>query len=143
MTTPIHAAEGADRRAARLLLPHLHAGDTITRRLLNEAMVEAFGEDFYQQQKEALDDAWLGKASQCEHDIVRKKHIRIVHSTFLPHLRDGEVVTAGATGINGALSLSWKVSQAITLSGSYRYAKNKLGSATFQDGYILGVKYGF
>ena len=43
MTTPIHAAEGADRRAARLLLPHLHAGDTITRRLLNEAMVEAFG----------------------------------------------------------------------------------------------------
>jgi len=60
--------------------------------VVGQTMVEAFGEDFYLQQKEALDDAWLGKASQCEHDIVRKKHIRIVHSTFLPHLRDGEVV---------------------------------------------------
>lgn len=60
--------------------------------IVGQTMVEAFGEDFYLQQKEALDDAWLGKASQCEHDIVRKKHIRIVHSTFLPHLRDGEVV---------------------------------------------------
>ena len=55
-------------------------------------MEEAFGAEYCAQQQEALRDAWDGKASQCEHDIVRKKHIRIVHSTFLPHLRDGEVV---------------------------------------------------
>ncbi|MDY0962332.1 sensor domain-containing diguanylate cyclase [Massilia sp. CFBP9026] len=60
--------------------------------VVGQTMVEAFGEDYWSQQQEALKDAWEGKASQCEHDIVRKKHIRIVHSTFLPHLRDGKVV---------------------------------------------------
>ncbi|WP_273036339.1 sensor domain-containing diguanylate cyclase [Massilia timonae] len=60
--------------------------------VVGQTMVEAFGEEYWLQQQEALKDAWEGKASQCEHDIVRKKHIRIVHSTFLPHLRDGKVV---------------------------------------------------
>ena len=60
--------------------------------ILGLTMIEAFGDDYYAQQKEAIDDAWLGKASQCEHDIIRKKHARIVHSTFLPHVRDGAVV---------------------------------------------------
>lgn len=84
-------------------------------------------------------DLWGQKLSLSNwHEIETGRRAR-----YLSMARDGEVVTAGATGINGALSLSWKVSQAVTLSGSYRYAKNKLGSATFQDGYILGVKYGF
>ena len=61
-------------------------------RVVGQTMVEAFGDEYWSQQQEALKDAWDGKASQCEHDIVRKKHIRIVHSTFLPHLRDGQVV---------------------------------------------------
>ncbi|WP_313166075.1 sensor domain-containing diguanylate cyclase [Massilia oculi] len=60
--------------------------------VVGQTMVEAFGEEYWSQQQEALKDAWAGKASQCEHDIVRKKHIRIVHSTFLPHLRDGQVI---------------------------------------------------
>ena len=60
--------------------------------VVGQTMEEAFGEEYSAQQLEALQDAWDGKASQCEHDIVRKKHIRIVHSTFLPHLRDGKVV---------------------------------------------------
>lgn len=60
--------------------------------VVGQTMVEAFGDEYCSQQQEALKDAWEGKASQCEHDIVRKKHIRIVHSTFLPHLRDGKVV---------------------------------------------------
>lgn len=60
--------------------------------ILGLTMVEAFGDEYYAPQKEAIDDAWLGKASQCEHDIIRKKHARIVHSTFLPHVRDGAVV---------------------------------------------------
>lgn len=61
-------------------------------KVVGQTMEEAFGAEYCAQQQEALKDAWDGKASQCEHDIVRKKHIRIVHSTFLPHLRDGEVV---------------------------------------------------
>ena len=60
--------------------------------ILGQTMFEAFGEEYYGQQKEAIDDAWQGKASQCEHDIIRKKHARIVHSTYLPHVRDGAVV---------------------------------------------------
>jgi len=60
--------------------------------VVGQTMVEAFGEQYASQQEEALKEAWEGKASQCEHDIVRKKHIRIVHSTFLPHLRDGKVI---------------------------------------------------
>jgi diguanylate cyclase (GGDEF)-like protein/PAS domain S-box-containing protein len=60
--------------------------------VVGQTMIEAFGEQYWAQQQEALQDAWDGKAAQCEHDIVRKKHIRIVHSTFLPHLRDGKVV---------------------------------------------------
>jgi len=60
--------------------------------VVGQTMVEAFGDEYWSQQQDALNDAWAGKASQCEHDIVRKKHIRIVHTTFLPHLRDGQVV---------------------------------------------------
>jgi len=60
--------------------------------VVGQTMEEAFGEEYSAQQRAALDEAWEGKASQCEHDIVRKKHIRIVHSTFLPQLRDGKVV---------------------------------------------------
>lgn len=60
--------------------------------IVGQTMEEAFGAEYWAQQQEALKEAWEGKASQCEHDIVRKKHIRIVHSTYLPHLRDGRVV---------------------------------------------------
>jgi diguanylate cyclase (GGDEF)-like protein/PAS domain S-box-containing protein len=60
--------------------------------IIGRTMLDAFGEDYYLQQKDALEQAWEGKASQCEHEIVRKKHTRIVHSTFLPHVRDGEVI---------------------------------------------------
>ena len=60
--------------------------------IIGQTMVEAFGDEYYAQQRAAIDDAWQGKASQCEHDIIRKKHARIVHSTFLPHVRDGAVV---------------------------------------------------
>ena len=60
--------------------------------IVGQTMEEAFGAEYWAQQQDALREAWEGKASQCEHDIVRKKHIRIVHSTYLPHLRDGQVV---------------------------------------------------
>jgi PAS domain S-box-containing protein len=57
-----------------------------------QTMEEAFGADYYGPQAEALALAWRGQASQCEHDIVRKKHTRTVHSTFLPQLRGTAVV---------------------------------------------------
>ncbi|MBN2974304.1 hypothetical protein FHR20_004321 [Sphingomonas leidyi] len=43
MTDLFHAADGADHQAARLLLPHLAADSVISRRLINDIMVTAFG----------------------------------------------------------------------------------------------------
>jgi diguanylate cyclase (GGDEF)-like protein/PAS domain S-box-containing protein len=59
--------------------------------MLGLTVEEAFGPAFHAPQAKALEQAWLGNASQCEHEIVRKSHTRIVHSTFLPQLRDGRV----------------------------------------------------
>jgi len=60
--------------------------------ILGKTMEEAFGDDYVAPQAKALEKAWSGQASQCEHEIVRKKHTRIAHTTFLPQLRDGQVV---------------------------------------------------
>jgi diguanylate cyclase (GGDEF)-like protein/PAS domain S-box-containing protein len=60
--------------------------------ILGLTVEEAFGPAFYAPQAKALEQAWLGNASQCEHEIVRKNHTRIAHSTFLPQVRDGRVV---------------------------------------------------
>jgi diguanylate cyclase (GGDEF)-like protein/PAS domain S-box-containing protein len=60
--------------------------------ILGKTMEEAFGADYLAPQAAALAQAWKGQASQCEHEIVRKKHTRIAHTTFLPQLRDGAVV---------------------------------------------------
>ncbi|WP_298089658.1 strawberry notch-like NTP hydrolase domain-containing protein [uncultured Sphingomonas sp.] len=43
MTDLFHAADRADHHAARLLLPHLAADSVISRRLINDIMVTAFG----------------------------------------------------------------------------------------------------
>jgi diguanylate cyclase (GGDEF)-like protein/PAS domain S-box-containing protein len=60
--------------------------------ILGKTMEEAFGADYVAPQAKALTQAWRGQASQCEHEIVRKKHTRIAHTTFLPQLRDGQVI---------------------------------------------------
>jgi diguanylate cyclase (GGDEF)-like protein/PAS domain S-box-containing protein len=59
--------------------------------IIGKTMEEAFGADYLAPQAAALEQAWSGQASQCEHEIVRKKHTRIAHTTFLPQLRDGVV----------------------------------------------------
>ena len=60
--------------------------------IFGKTMEEAFGADYVTPQAKALEKAWSGQASQCEHEIVRKKHTRIAHTTFLPQLREGQVV---------------------------------------------------
>ncbi|MGB9111051.1 MAG: diguanylate cyclase, partial [Telluria sp.] len=60
--------------------------------ILGLTMEEAFGDGYAAPQAAALDLALAGQASQCEHEIVRKKHSRVVHTTFLPELR-GSLVT--------------------------------------------------
>lgn len=59
--------------------------------MLGKTNEEAFGPEHHAAQASALEQAWSGQASQCEHAIVRGNHRRIVHSTFLPQLREGRV----------------------------------------------------
>lgn len=61
--------------------------------ILGRTMEEVFGSSYYEHQKETIDRAWKGNASQCEYEIVRNKRTRIVHSTFLPQKRNGVVVS--------------------------------------------------
>ncbi|MDR7378460.1 hypothetical protein J2X19_003154 [Rhodoferax ferrireducens] len=63
--------------------------------------------------------------------------------SYLVMARDGGVVTANKTAQNGALSLWWNITPSVTTGLTYRYAKNKLGSATYQDAFIYTAKYNF
>jgi len=81
----------ADRRYAFANAVHASWLGVPPERILGLTVEEAFGPAFYAPQARALEQAWLGNASQCEHEIVRKNHTRIAHSTFLPQMRDGRV----------------------------------------------------
>lgn len=54
--------------------------------------------------------------------------------------RDAEYV-GGQSGINGAAALWWNMNEKITLGLQYRYAEEKLGSPTYQDGFVYSLKY--
>jgi diguanylate cyclase (GGDEF)-like protein/PAS domain S-box-containing protein len=82
---------GKERRYVFANAVHLSWLGKPSEQILGKTMEEAFGADYLAPQAAALDLAWGGQASQCEHEIVRKKHTRIVHTTFLPQLRDGAV----------------------------------------------------
>lgn len=59
--------------------------------IIGQTMEEAFGSDYYQQQRDAIERSMAGNISQCEHEVVRNKRTRIVHSIFLPQMRNGVV----------------------------------------------------
>jgi diguanylate cyclase (GGDEF)-like protein/PAS domain S-box-containing protein len=81
----------AERRYAFANAVHASWLGMAPQRVIGLTVEQAFGAAYYTPQARALDQAWLGNASQCEHEIVRKNHTRIVHSTFLPQVRDGKV----------------------------------------------------
>jgi diguanylate cyclase (GGDEF)-like protein/PAS domain S-box-containing protein len=83
---------GKERRYVFANAVHLSWLGKSAEQILGKTMEEAFGADYLAPQAAALERAWRGEASQCEHEIVRKKHTRIAHTTFLPQLRDGLVV---------------------------------------------------
>lgn len=62
---------------------------------------------------------------------------------FLAMGKDGNVVNGRKTAHNGAVSLWWNATKSVTGGLTYRYADQKLGSATFQNGLISTVKYNF
>lgn len=56
---------------------------------------------------------------------------------------DGGVTQGKKTGQNGAVALWWNVNKSLTTGVQYRYADDKLGSATYQNAMIYSVKYNF
>ncbi len=48
-----------------------------------------------------------------------------------------------STGLNGAVALWWNATSDFTLGVQYRYADQKLGSATYQNAMIFSAKYNF
>ena len=46
-------------------------------------------------------------------------------------------------GWNGAVALWWNAPHNVTLGLQYRYADDKLGAGTYQDGFIYTAKYNF
>jgi diguanylate cyclase (GGDEF)-like protein/PAS domain S-box-containing protein len=81
----------ADRRYAFANAVHASWLGVRPEQVIGLTVEEAFGPASHAPQAKALEQAWLGNASQCEHEIVRKNQVRIVHSTFLPQMRDGRV----------------------------------------------------
>lgn len=62
---------------------------------------------------------------------------------YLQMAQEGNVVTASKMSQNGAASLWWNAHKYLTLGLQYRYAKNKLGVALYQDAVIYTIKSNF
>lgn len=82
----------AERRYTFANAVHLSWLGKEPKAILGQTVRDAFGFEYYNQQRNAIEQAWLGHAAQCEHQIVRNKRTRIVHSMFLPQTRNGVVV---------------------------------------------------
>ncbi|USE35949.1 outer membrane protein OmpK [Endozoicomonas sp. SCSIO W0465] len=55
--------------------------------------------------------------------------------------RDTQYGNVGKDGWNGAAALWWNANEKITLGLQYRYADDKLGLPTYQDGLVYTLKY--
>lgn len=62
---------------------------------------------------------------------------------FLTMAQNGNVVTGNKVAHNGAVSLWWNATKNVTGGLTYRYADQKLGSASWQNALITTVKYNF
>jgi diguanylate cyclase (GGDEF)-like protein/PAS domain S-box-containing protein len=105
--------------------------------ILGQTMEEAFGLEYYSKQREALGIAWQGSVSQCEHEIVRNGRTRIVHSTFLPQIRNEQVVSVYALTTDATASRTHErnlhalaYTDTLTDLPNRRHFENALDSAT-------------
>lgn len=62
---------------------------------------------------------------------------------YLAMGKDGKVVNGRKLANNGAVSLWWNATKSVTGGLTYRYADQKLGSATYQRALITTIKYNF
>lgn len=62
---------------------------------------------------------------------------------YLAMGKDGKVANGRKLANNGAVSLWWNATKSVTGGLTYRYADQKLGSATYQRALITTIKYNF
>lgn len=57
--------------------------------------------------------------------------------------RDKNYQEGKKAGHNGALAMWWNATDSVTAGVQYRYAHNKLGNSTYQNGMVYTLKYNF
>lgn len=62
--------------------------------MLGRTVEEAMGEMFYAERRAALQACMAGSAQVMEGEVRRYGHSRVIRSTYIPHLRSGEVLGA-------------------------------------------------
>jgi diguanylate cyclase (GGDEF)-like protein len=66
--------------------------------MLGRTMEDVFGADYYAERRPWLERAMTGEMCTAEFKIARKRHQRILSTTYIPHVRDGKVVGAYILG---------------------------------------------
>ena len=66
--------------------------------MLGRTVEDVFGAGYYSERREWLDRAMAGEMCTTEYTIERKRHRRVLSSTYIPHTRDGKIVGAYVFG---------------------------------------------
>ncbi len=68
--------------------------------MMQRTVAEVFGADYFEERRPYLERAMGGEMCTAEYSITRKRHQRIVSTTYIPHTRNGVVVGAYVLGLD-------------------------------------------
>lgn len=66
--------------------------------MLGRTVEDVFGADYFSERRDCLDRAMAGEMCTTEYKIERKRHQRVLSTTYIPHTRDGKIVGAYVFG---------------------------------------------
>ena len=72
--------------------------------MLGRTVEEVFGAAYYEERSAWLARAMAGEMCTTEYVIARKRHQRVLSTTYIPHTRDGQVVGAYVLGTDATAS---------------------------------------
>lgn len=68
--------------------------------MLQRSVEDVFGTAYFEERRPYLERAMAGEMCTAEYTITRRRHRRIVSTTYIPHIRDGVVVGAYGLGLD-------------------------------------------
>ena len=68
--------------------------------MLGRSMEEVFGTDYFHERRPYLQRAMAGEMCTAEYTIARRRHQRILSTTYIPHIQNGKVVGAYVLGLD-------------------------------------------